>query len=303
MNDVNVTTERLASARDSTTRAPASSQSGPWKRLVGRLTGASAEANPAAVPPLPGAAELRITIGVMLGLLSLLSVGGAILLLLVWQQSRASGVLTTQLDRTWDLLDTLQLIERWVAFGLVLVAMVWIALAALNAGRATGVRRNPVVAALSLPACLFGVWWLGNELVAGSDDWADRLGGWLGQVACLAVFAIVIDRIANAADSRHGPWRTAFMVSAVFLAHLQFLGGLSTIERADAVDQWGRYGAYLLIGGLIQVVGALAINESERAIEDATLHRYELRSRFSESLLAQASMHARSAAASTVTRA
>ena len=81
-----------------------------------------------------------------------LTVGGAILLLLLWQQSRDTGVLTSQLDRTWDLLGVLQDVERWVAYAVVPVAMAWIALAAINAGRATGNHRNPIVAALSLPS-------------------------------------------------------------------------------------------------------------------------------------------------------
>ena len=45
-----------------------------------------------------------MTIAVLLSALCLLSIGGAVLLLLLWQQSRASGVLTTQLERTWDLI-------------------------------------------------------------------------------------------------------------------------------------------------------------------------------------------------------
>jgi hypothetical protein len=65
---------------------------------------------------------------------------------------------------------------------------------------------------------------------------------------------------------------------------------LSTIDPAEAQDEWGRLGAYLLIGALLLVLGSLSANEAARAIEDGTQHRYQLRSRFSESLLAQASM-------------
>ena len=231
---------------------------------------------------------MRVGIGAMLAALCLLSVGGAVLLLLLWQQDRASGVLTTQLDRTWELLDTLRVVERWVALGLVPVGMGWIGLAAVNAGRATGVRRIPVLAVLSLPVSLAGVWWIGSEFVAGSDQTAVRVGGWLGQCVMLAIVALFVDRIATAADARHGPVRMAWVVACGYLAQLQFLGGLSTIDRTEVDGRWGEYGAFLLIGALIQVVGALTINEAERAIEEATEQRYELRSRFSESLLAQA---------------
>ncbi len=51
---------------------------------------------------------------------------------------------------------------------------------------------------------------------------------------------------------------------------------------------WGKLAAYLLIGGLIQVLGTLAANEAARAIEEGTQHRYDLRHRFGETLLAQA---------------
>ena len=44
----------------------------------------------------------------------------------------------------------------------------------------------------------------------------------------------------------------------------------------------------IVIGGLIQVLGTLSANEAARAIEEGTEHRYQLRHRFGEALLAQA---------------
>ena len=74
----------------------------------------------------------------------------------------------------------------------------------------------------------------------------------------------------------------------MYIAHLQGLGGLSTIDKTTDPDKWGKLGAYLLIGGLIEVLGTLSANEAARAIEEGTEHRYQLRHRFGESLLAQA---------------
>jgi hypothetical protein len=287
MDDETVSTVRAGATSND---ASSSAGSGRWQGFVDRVTGVVRRDRQPPRPPIPGAQMLRVTLGLLMATMCLLSVGGAVLLLLLWQQGRSSGVLTTQLDRTWDLIDTVQVIERWAAFGLVPVAMCWLALSAVNVRRATGIRRNPALVAGVLAAGVFGVWWVGREFVAGSDDPLNQGGGWAIQIAILAVVVIFVDRIATAADARHGPLRLALVVVAGYLAHLQFLGALSTIDRDTSTDRWGEFGAYLLMGGLVQVVGALAVNEAERSIEDATDHRYELRSRFSESLLAQAAV-------------
>jgi hypothetical protein len=287
--DGRVTTQRVAEARESITResvAPRSETS--WQRFVDRLTGVYRGERTPAQEPYPGTSQLRIAMSGLFAILCTLTVGGAILLLLLWQQSRDTGVLTSQLDRTWDLLGVLQDVERWVAYAVVPIAMAWIALAAINAGRATGNHRNPTVAALSLPIGLFGIWFVGRELVAGSEDAVTQGAGWVLQLTLLGIPMIFLERITTAAEARHRPLRATFLIAAAFLAQLQFLGGLSTIDRGDATDRWGEIGAYLLICGLIQVLGSLAANEAARAVEDASMHRYQLRSRFSESLLAQA---------------
>ena len=291
MADGRVTTQRVADARATITQVPVKSRDDSrWARLLDRVRGVHRGDRAPAQEPLGGAPQLRLVMSFMLSALCLLTVGGAILLLLLWRQSRDAGLLTTQLDRTWDLLDAMQQIERWVAFGLVPVAMAWIALAAVNVGRATGQQRNPVAAALSLPVALAGVWLVGREMVAESDDVVTQGAGWVLQFAILALPVVFLERIAAAAEARHRPLRATYLIAGAYLAQLQFLGGLSTIDPADAQDEWGRVGAYLLIGALVQVLGSLSANEAARAIEDGTQHRYQLRSRFSESLLAQAAM-------------
>lgn len=231
---------------------------------------------------------LRLVLATMLAALCLLTVAGAVLVLLLWQQDRASGVLTTQLERTWDLFDVLRAVERWFAFAVLPVATAWIAIAAVNVRRATGIRRNPVVAALSLPVGVLGAWLIGREIIADADDWVGRASGFVLQAIFLAIPLLALLRLAQAAEARHRPLRVAYVVGVAHLAQVQFLAALSTTDQASPAEDWGRLGAYLIIGALIQVIGALSANEAARAIEEGTDHRYELRHRFGESLLAQA---------------
>ena len=238
--------------------------------------------------PLEGPQILRRAMAVLLAVLCLVTIAGAILMLLLWQQDREAGVLSSQLDRTWDLFDTLRDIERWVAFGVVPVAMAWIALATLHVRRATGPRRNPAAAALSLPIGLAGVWLMGDQVVARSDDWLGQAAGFVLQAVFLAIPWLALERVAVSAEARRGAMRSTYVIAAVYLAQMQFLGGVSTVEETADSTEWGRLGAYLVIGALLQVLGALSADEAARAVEDGTEHRFRLRQRFGESLLAQA---------------
>ena len=133
-----------------------------------------------------------------------------------------------------------------------------------------------------------GVWFVGANQVADADGPITKGVGIAIQAAFLAIPLIALERVAEAAEARHRPLRATYLIAVVYLAHLQGLGGLSTIEETNDPEKWGRLGAYLLIGGLIQVLGTLSANEAARAIEEGTEHRYQLRHRFGESLLAQA---------------
>jgi hypothetical protein len=242
----------------------------------------------AALEPYPGTSILRLVMSLMLSAMCLLTFGGAVLMLLLWQQNKDSGVLTTQIDRTWEIFDYLREIERWIAFGVVPVVVAWIILATINVRRATGLRRNPIVAAASFLIGVGGVWFIGSTQVADADGPITRAVGIAIQAAFLAIPLIVMERVAEAAEARHRPLRATYVIAVAYLAHLQGLGSLSTIDETSDPEKWGRLGAYLLIGGLIQVLGTLSANEAARAIEEGTDHRYQLRHRFGEALLAQA---------------
>jgi hypothetical protein len=184
----------------------------------------------AAQAPFEGTNVLRVLMTLLLAALCLITVAGAILMLLLWQQDREAGVLTTQLDRTWELFDTLRDIERWVAFGVVPVAVAWIVLATINVRRATGQRRNPIVAGASLVIGLAGVWLMGDRIVSESDDWLGQLAGYVLQVVFLAIPLLALERVAASAEARRGALRSTYLIGAVYLAHTQFLGGVSTVE-------------------------------------------------------------------------
>jgi len=261
----------------------------PTRTVRDRLQrGASHGQLAAAREPFAGTSVLRIVMAVLLAVLCLITIGGAILMLLLWQQDRDAGVLTSQLDRTWDLFDDLRTVERWVAFAVVPVAVAWIALATVNVRRATGQRRNPVITALSLPVGLAGVWVIGDRIVAESDDWLGQAAGYVLQAVFLAIPLLALERLAASAEARRGALRSTYVFGAVYLAQMQFLGGVSTVDETTDSSEWGRLGAYLVIGALLQVLGSLAANEAARAIEAGTEHRFRLRQRFGESLLAQA---------------
>jgi hypothetical protein len=281
-----ITKTTITPAPGSDVAADDAPRSSLFDRVRGRRSTDDELAPPAA--PIAAANKLRLAMAFMLSALCLLTVGGAVLVLLLWQQDRASGVLTTQLERTWNLFDALRIIERWLAFAVLPVATLWIAVATLNVRRATGVRRNPILAALSLPVGVLGAWLIGREIVADAGDWVGRTSGFVLQAIFLAIPFLALLRVAQVADSRSRPLRVTYIVSVVHLAQLQFLGGLSNIDQSSSPDEWARLGSYLIIGGLIQVLGALSANEAARSIEEGTENRYQLRSRFGESLLAQA---------------
>jgi len=242
----------------------------------------------AALAPYPGPSILRTVMAIMLSTMCLLTIGGAVLMLLLWQQDRESGVLSTQVERTWDIFGYLRETERVIAFAVVPVAIAWVVMATINVRRATGQRRNPILAAASLVVGLGGVWFIGATQVAEADGPVTRAVAIAIQAAFLAIPLIVLERVAEAAEARHRPLRATYVIGVAYLAHLQGLGSLSTIDPTNDAEQWGKLGAYLMIGGLIQVLGTLSANEAARAIEEGTEHRFQLRHRFGEALLAQA---------------
>ncbi|MGH9132394.1 MAG: hypothetical protein ACRDZZ_00550 [Ilumatobacteraceae bacterium] len=259
-----------------------------WRdRLSARREHQNADLLPAR-PPLAGAHVLRLAVSALLAVLAVLTLGAGLVLLLLWQEDGASGVLSNQIERAWDLTDNLRRIELIVAVAVVPLAAAWAALATLNVRRATARRCNPVIAALSIPAAAGGVWAIGASVVEPAEDWATTTGGLILQAVVIAVPMLVLERVAMAAEGPRRPLRATYVAAVAYIVHLQTLGALSTIEATDDHERWGRLAAYLIMAALIQLVGAIAANEACRSIEDASEHRYSLRKAFGESVLLQA---------------
>jgi hypothetical protein len=257
------------------------------ERLFPRRAHANSELIPAR-PPISGSHFLRFAVSFLLGALAMFTLGGGLLILLLWQEEREAGVLSNQIERAWDLFDTLRHVESIVAIAVVPLATAWAALATLNVRRATARRCNPVIAALSIPAAVAGVWAIGASIVEPADDWATATGGLLLQALVMAVPVFALERVAMAAEGRRRPLRMTWLAAVSYVAVLQGLGALSTIVPTDDPDEWARLAAYLIIAALIQILGAIAVNEAFRSIEGASNHRYALRKAFGENVLLQA---------------
>ncbi len=251
-----------------------------------RLGGERKPRHATPVEPFGFVEIFRALYAIGLSVLCLLTLGGAILMLLAWQQDESSGLLTSQVDRLWDLFELLAEIERVVAFAALAFAVVWIFVATVNLKRATGKGLNPLVATASLLIGVGMMWFVGDQIVSEADDNLTKAGGIALQAVFLMIPLLALERVATAAEAKHQSIRFSFVLAAAYLALLQSLGALSTIDRTTEIHGWGRTGANLVIVVLVQALGALAANEAGRAIEDATRNRYDIRHRFGESLLA-----------------
>jgi hypothetical protein len=239
--------------------------------------------------PIGGASVLRMVLGVLLGVLSVLSLAAGLLLLLLWQQDRSSGVLSTQVDRTWDLVDRIKAIEVIVAYVTVPFAVAWAALVTMNVRRTTGIRRFAATPAAAIPTAVVLVWLIGDRVIAPADDWVGQAVGIVMQALVMLVPLLALEWVAVAAEAHRRPLRVAYLIAIVALVQLQVLGGLSTVAVSLDAAEWGRLGAYLVIGSLLVALGALAANEGGRAIEDAAQHRFNLRRTFGATVTGQAS--------------
>ena len=115
---------------------------------------------------LPGTHVLGVAITAVLAGLSLLSLIGAVVVFLFWQETQDGVLLPAQSDRAWDVVSLLHTFERNVALGLLALAMIWSFLAITNIRLASMRRRNPIFAAVAWTIAAVGVSITGAGLVA-----------------------------------------------------------------------------------------------------------------------------------------
>lgn len=221
-----------------------------------------------------GAARLRLLIVTLLAGLALLSVVGAAVMFMFWAEANDGGLAPGQRDRAWNALDALHGAARVVAFVLLSVTSVWTFVVVLNARRASGRRRNPLLAALAWPAAAAGIWIVADRLVI--DQSIGRvIVGFAVQAAILAVPFALLERGADAVGARRTPIRITYVLGLVLLVHSQGLGGLSTIQETADTTQFGRLAGYLTLGALVELISIMAVTEACSSIEVACEHEVE----------------------------
>jgi hypothetical protein len=221
------------------------------------------------VRQLPGANVLRIVVVTLLAGLALLSVVGAIVMFLFWQESNSAELLPSQVERAKDTIAALHTAERIVAFTLVGAVSLWTFVAVLNVRLASGRRRNPIIAALAWPAVGVGFWMIDDSMIVDQPS-ETVIAGFFAQAALLYVPFFLLERSAAAVGARRTPVRIAYVLGVVLLVYIQGLGGLSNILSNLDDAQYGRLAGYLFLGALVQLIATLAVTDACRAITDAS---------------------------------
>ncbi len=249
---------------------------GVGRRQLGMFTRAlRADARPAIqldtrqhIRTVPGADILRIGLMTTVAALTLVSIVGALVMFLFWQESGDGTLLPSQRDRAWTALGGLQTLERMLVVGLVAIAAIWSLVGVLNARIASGRRRNPLLAAAAWPAAAYAIWRLGIRL-DDAETVVDALILYGLQVAALYVPFFLLERAAVAVGARRGPLRLAFAITAVLLVHVQGLGGLPTIAEVTEIELFGRLAGYLALAALLELIATIAITDASYLIADA----------------------------------
>jgi hypothetical protein len=222
---------------------------------------------------IPGTDLLRLCMVTLLAGLALLTMVGSAIAFLFWNESTDGVVLPGQRVRAWDALEVLQTAARVVAFGLIVLVTIWTLVAVTNVRKASGRRRNPIIAAAAWPAAAFGVWTVADRLIVDQSIGMVVLG-FAVQAAILYVPFYLLERSADAVGARRTPIGITYIVGVVILVYVQALGSLSTIQES-ADTNFGRLAVFLGIGALIQLLSTLAVTEACRTLDAATAHEAE----------------------------
>jgi hypothetical protein len=218
---------------------------------------------------VPGGELLRLVVVTLLAGIALLSVVGAVVTLMLWVDTRDSGLLPSRLDRTWEALDTLRAATDAVAVVLLVAMSLWTFVTVLNVRVTSGRRRNPLIAALAWPAAGACVWWIAGLMI--EDETLGRvLVGFAAQAVALGVPFLLLERSADAVGARRTPLRIVYVLAVLILIHVQGFAGLSDLP--STATEVGRLAGYLMIGALIQLCSTLAVTEACRSLTLACRH-------------------------------
>ncbi|NND75976.1 MAG: hypothetical protein HKN44_13315 [Ilumatobacter sp.] len=220
---------------------------------------------------IPGGNVVGMVITAALAGLTLLSVVGAVVMYLFWQESNDGLLLPNQIDRAWNVLASLQSAERTVAFVALGIATVWTAMTVINVRMASARRRNPLISALAWPAAGAGIWMIGDRFV--SDGSAHQVvAGFAAQAVLLYVPFVILERSADAVGARRNPIRFAAAIGVVLLVQIQGLGGLSTLAPSSDASELGPLVGYLALGALVQLLAMFAVTDATRSLGEMTAH-------------------------------
>ncbi len=220
---------------------------------------------------VPGAEMLRLVMVTLMAGQALLSLVGAIVTSMLWLDSRDTGVLPAERQRTWDALDALRAASGGVVVALLVAVFLWTIVTVINVRRTSGRRFNPLFAAVCWPAAAGAVWWIADRVIVGSSIGGVVLG-FAAQAAVLAVPFLVLERNADAVGARRTPLRIVYVLGVVLLVHIQGLGGLLRLPESLTTTDIGRLAGYLAIGALIQLCSTLAVTDACRSLSRSCRH-------------------------------
>jgi len=217
---------------------------------------------------IPGVRVVGFVVSAGLAGLSLLSMVGALVTFLFWQEMRGGALGSTENERVWDILALLQDVERSVAVVVLVVASLWTFAAVSNIRMASGRRRNPILAFWMWPATAAAVWAVADRLIVEGDA-VRVVAGFAAQAILLSLPFALLQRSAQAVNVRRNPILLTFVVWMLLLVHVQGLAGLSTLSETSESVQVARLAGYLAIGALLQLVATFSAAESTRSMSNA----------------------------------
>lgn len=215
----------------------------------------------------PGADAARLAMFITLAALCLVAIVGAVVMILFWRESSDGTLARAQEQRAWYVLANLQILQRWLAVGLLAVTTIWAFITVLNARLATGRRRNPLIAAVSWPFAAVVIWSIGSWIDGAEPHVV--VAGFAAQAVVFGFPFLLLERAAVAVHAQRSPLRLTYILGVVLLVQNQGLFGLSTLELESELGDFGRLASSLAISALLQLAASLSVTESARLISDA----------------------------------